>query len=344
MKELIKERRLRFQTQCLKYLKYVLNDHFVLVLLFLLGFILLQYSQLLKHFPTNPVPVILGLLLLVLFILPLGSIATYVESADKQFVLVKEEEFIQTIKPAGQRAFLLWGVFQNLLLLVLFPIFQALEVPTLVFIFILIGLLGVKYLLVRQRISKLTDGYRLNWDVVIQHELKRQQSILKFFALFTTVKGISTSVKRRAYLDKIVSLLFKDSANLWTNLYLRAFLRSGDYLSLSLRLFVLAIVCLVLIPTDWLAVGLAILFNYLLAFQLLALYQHYDYQYLTRLFPLDDRAKRKGLFKFLRILLYVLVILEGLVTLNIIVVVKLVILNLILVEGYLRYKVYKMID
>ena len=37
MKEVFRKRRSLFLGQCLKYLRYVLNDHFVLVLLFLYG-------------------------------------------------------------------------------------------------------------------------------------------------------------------------------------------------------------------------------------------------------------------------------------------------------------------
>ena len=47
--ELFKERRRRFRSRCAKYSRYVFNDHFVLVLLFLLGFILVQYSQFLFY-------------------------------------------------------------------------------------------------------------------------------------------------------------------------------------------------------------------------------------------------------------------------------------------------------
>ena len=38
-----------------------------------------------------------------------------------------------------------------------------------------------------------------------------------------------------------------------------------------------------------------VLFNYLLLFQLLALYRAFDYQYLTHLFPLEKGEKEKGL-------------------------------------------------
>lgn len=50
MKKLFNKRRSLFLTQNSKYLRYVFNDHFVLVLMFLSGFLLYQYSQLLKTF------------------------------------------------------------------------------------------------------------------------------------------------------------------------------------------------------------------------------------------------------------------------------------------------------
>ena len=43
--KLFKERSKRFNARCAKYSRYVFNDHFILVLLFLLGFVLVQYSH-----------------------------------------------------------------------------------------------------------------------------------------------------------------------------------------------------------------------------------------------------------------------------------------------------------
>ena len=66
-------------------------------------------------------------------------------------------------------------------------------------------LLGIgKYFLFRQKASKFFTETGLDWDFVISQESKRKQVLLRFFALFTQVKGISNSVKRRAYLDFIL--------------------------------------------------------------------------------------------------------------------------------------------
>lgn len=50
---------------------------------------------------------------------------------------------------------------------------------------------------------------KLDRERAILDEERRKQSLLKFFALFTTVKGISTSVKRRKFLDGVLKLLQK---------------------------------------------------------------------------------------------------------------------------------------
>ena len=81
-----------FSKECLGYLRYVLNDHFVLFLLCPAGaFLAYQYSQLLQHFPE-----IIGRSFVcrnyLCFTFALGGIATYMEAPDKLFLLVGEEE------------------------------------------------------------------------------------------------------------------------------------------------------------------------------------------------------------------------------------------------------------
>ena len=115
----------------------------------------------------------------------------------------------------------------------------------------------------KKRKKSFLEDDHFSWEAAITYETKRRQSILKFFALFTTVKGISASVKRRAYLDKLLVLVKKGHDKTWSNLYLRAFLRSSDYLALTLRLVLLSVLALLFIPNHLVAVGLALILNYL---------------------------------------------------------------------------------
>ncbi|MDT2673174.1 ABC transporter permease [Enterococcus dongliensis] len=85
-------RRQRHQKKMMKYMRYVLNDHFVLVCLFLAGGLAFYYSNLLNQlspdFPWS-LPIV-GIIWWV--ILPLGKLATLVEPADMAFLLPKEKE------------------------------------------------------------------------------------------------------------------------------------------------------------------------------------------------------------------------------------------------------------
>lgn len=295
MKDLFLKRKQAFRKECVSYLRYVLNDHFVLFLLVLIGFLAYQYSQLLQHFPENHWPILLFLVIVSILLLAWGGIATYMEGPDKLFLLVSEEEVKSHLKGQTVRSLVFWLLVQTLFLLLFAPLFLAMGYGLPVFLVYVLLLGVVKYLLFRQKASKFCTETSLDWDYVIAQESKRKQVLLRFFALFTQVKGVSNSVKRRAYLDFILKAVQKVPSKIWQNLYLRSYLRNGDLFALSLRLLLLSLLAVIFIEQSWIATAVVVLFNYLLLFQLLALYHAFDYQYLTQLFPLEKGEKEKGL-------------------------------------------------
>lgn len=343
MKALFQKRKRDFLERCSKYLRYVLNDHFVLVLMVFLGFLSLQYRQLLIAFPENTWPIILIVLAISFLILCSGRMATYLEEADQIFLLTREKEVLEEFEAASRRSFVLWSGLQVLLQLLLLPIYLKLGLEIWMVVVYIVVLLVAKYFLVKYQLATYQQQGVLNWSTAIQDEQKRKQTILRFFALFTTVKGISATVKPRRYLDGILGLV--TSHQMWFNLYLRAFLRAGDYLGLTLRLVFLALLSLIAIEEAWLSLGLVLVFHYLLLFQLLGLYKHYDYQYLTQLYPLDIKAKVKDFQHLLRVILYGLLVVETVVALLFIqekiMVVILPIVSIFLHEVYLPIKLKK---
>ena len=300
MKDLFLRRKQAFRKECVGYLRYVLNDHFVLFLLVLIGFLAYQYSQLLQHFPENHWPILLFLGIVSALLLAWGGIATYIEVPDKLFLLVAEEEVKSYLKGQTVRSLVFWTIVQTLFLLLFAPLFLAMGYGLPVFL-VYVLFLGVgKYLVFRHKASKFFTETGLNWDYVIAQESKRKQVLLRFFALFTQVKGVSNSVKRRAYLDFILKTVQKVPGKIWQNLYLRSYLRNGDLFALSLRLLLLSLLAVIFIEQSWIATAVVVLFNYLMLFQLLALYRALDYQYLTQLFPLEKGEKEKGLQEVIR--------------------------------------------
>ena len=295
MKDLFLKRKQAFRKECVGYLRYVLNDHFVLFLLVLIGFLAYQYSQLLQDFPENHWPILLFLVIVSTLLLAWGGIATYMEAPDKLFLLVSEEEVKSHLKGQTMRSLVVWLFVQTLFLLLFAPLFLAMGYGLPVFLIYVLLLGAGKYLVFRQKSNKFFTENGIDWDYVIAQESKRKQVLLRFFALFTRVKGVSNSVKRRAYLDFILKTVQKVPGKIWQNLYLRSYLRNGDLFALSLRLLLLSLLAVIFIEQAWIATAVVALFNYLLLFQLLALYHAFDYQYLTHLFPLEKGEKEKGL-------------------------------------------------
>lgn len=313
MKDLFLKRKQIFRKECVGYLRYVLNDHFVLFLLVLLGFLAFQYNQLLQNFPENHLPIVFLLAIISGLILVWGGIATYLEAPDKLFLIVAEEEVKEHIKKQSLRSFIFWLSVQSFLLILLAPLFLAMGVGLPIFALYLLMMGAGKYWLFQRKANSFFRENGLDWDLLILQENKRKQFLLRFFALFTQVKGISNSVKRRAYLDFILKGVQKVPGKIWQNLYLRSYLRNGDLFALSLRLIILSLSSLIFIEKSWIAVAIVILFNYLLLFQLLALYHAFDYQYLTQLFPVGKGQKERGLKEILRAIGLFVLILESLV-------------------------------
>lgn len=310
MKQIFQERRQVFLGSCLRYLRYVLNDHFVLVLLVLLGFVSLQYQQLLQHFPAQPWAVYLLLLVATSLLFFTGRIATYLEPADQVFLLAQEGVVLAWLKAVSLRSFLIWGGFQLAGQLILLPLYLRLGLPLWGFIGLNLVLLVGKWFVFQQQVTTYLRDGKLDWDKAIAAESRRQQSILQFFSLFTKVKGITSDIKPRPYLNGLLNLVKKSPATTWDYLYVRAFVRSGDFFALTLRLLCLSLVSMLLVERSWLAVGLSLLFHYLLLFQLLTLFRVYDYQYLAGLYPLSSAQKLQGFKRVLRGLLYGLLALE----------------------------------
>ena len=125
MKDLFLKRKQAFRKECLGYLRYVLNDHFVLFLLVLLGFLAYQYSQLLQDFPENHWPILLFVGITSVLLLLWGGIATYMEAPDKLFLLVGEEEIKLHLKRQTGISLAFWLFVQTLFLLLFSPLFLA---------------------------------------------------------------------------------------------------------------------------------------------------------------------------------------------------------------------------
>ena len=190
------------------------------------------------------------------------------------------------IKGQAKKSFVFWFLIQSFVLLLFVPLLLATGLDKLAIVAYILVLGVAKGAVFSWKEARFYQDENLNWPLAIARENARKQLILRFFALFTTVKGITNSVKRRAYLDGFLGLLPKTHSNTWLHLYMRSFLRNGDLFSMTLRLLALSILAIIFIPQPLVVIALVALLNYLVIFQLLGLYSAFDYQPLTLLFPM----------------------------------------------------------
>jgi len=225
--------------------------------------------------------------------------------------LVKEEEVKRYIKGQAKKSFVFWFLIQSFVLLLFVPLLLATGLDKLAIVAYILVLGVAKGAVFSWKEARFYQDGNLNWNLAIARENARKQLILRFFALFTTVKGISNSVKRRAYLDGFLGLLPKTHGNTWLHLYMRSFLRNGDLFSMTLRLLALSILAIIFIPQPLVVIALVALLNYLIIFQLLGLYSAFDYQPLTLLFPMKKGSKKAGLNKTIQLVMGMITVIEG---------------------------------
>ena len=97
----------KYQKKSMKYIRYMLNDHFLIVLFFLFGFIMVQYSNWIQTIRVLEWP-LLGLLAVLLASVPFfGRIATLLEPADAIFLSVVGQDFKEYLQKAIRRSWAL---------------------------------------------------------------------------------------------------------------------------------------------------------------------------------------------------------------------------------------------
>ena len=105
--ELFETRVRKYQKKSMKYMRYVLNDHFLIVLFFLFGFIMVQYSSWIQSIRVLELP-LLGLLGVLLASVPFfGGVATLLEPADGIFLSVVGQDFKAYLQKAIRRSWIL---------------------------------------------------------------------------------------------------------------------------------------------------------------------------------------------------------------------------------------------
>ncbi len=302
MNEIFKKRRKLWYQQNIKYLRYVFNDHFVLFLMILLGALVVQYVNFLQVHHLN----LWGKIILVVFVSllsqVLGRLATFIEAPDKVFLLTKELEVRAYLIKCLIRSLILPAIVSGLLVLIAAPLLKFNPIFLILWFLVLVG---IKAGLLAYQIWRFQNSGLLDWLGLIDLEEARKTGTLRLFSLFTNVKGLKSHSHRRKYLD----FLLTKTKRTYEYLFTRSFLRSGDYLGLTIRLLILSILSMIFVKNGIVAIVMVVVFNYLLIFQLLSLQTAFDYQLLTRIYPLKKAAKTAGLRMIIfRVMMFVTIV------------------------------------
>lgn len=302
MIEIFKKRRKLWYQQNIKYLRYVFNDHFVLFLMILLGALVVQYVNFLQVHHLN----LWGKIILVVFVSllsqVLGCLATFIEAPDKVFLLTKELEVRAYLIKCLIRSLILPAIVSGLLVLIAAPLLKFNPIFLILWFLVLVG---IKAGLLAYQIWRFQNSGLLDWSGLIDLEEARKTGTLRLFSLFTNVKGLKSHSHRRKYLD----FLLTKTKRTYEYLFTRSFLRSGDYLGLTIRLLILSILSMIFVKNGIVAIVMVVVFNYLLIFQLLSLQTTFDYQLLTRIYPLKKAAKTAGLRMIIfRVMMFVTIV------------------------------------
>jgi ABC-2 type transport system permease protein len=152
---------------------------------------------------------------------------------------------------------------------------------------------------------KSTKNSSLKWDLLISQEEKRMNSFYRLANLFTDVPMLKDTVKRRKWLDFLVKPMGFSQEKTFHYLFVRTFLRSGDYLGLFIRLTIIGGLAIYFLSFGLGQILIAVLFLYLTGFQLLPLWNHHQNKIWVDLYPVQAKYKKSAFYSLLMVILIV---------------------------------------
>lgn len=201
-----------------------------------------------------------------------------------------------------------------------------------------IGLFLYDYSLSRQRTG-------LAWDILVAKDQNRMQTFYRLANLFTDVPHLKNPINKRHWLVLFVHKLPFHYRYTYDYLYRIAFIRSGDYLSMYVRLIIVGGLFMYFIPNEWMKLFFALLFVYLSSFQMMTLYYHFRTIMWLDIYPIKITDRKQAVIKWLFLLTLVQTILYALIFLGMqayigfgVTLLGGIIFNFLFTYGYIKYR------
>ena len=166
---------------------------------------------------------------------------------------------------------------------------------SIVFVFLLFAVLVVLFLY----FEKTTKHKLLKWELLIELENKRMMAFYRFANMFTDVPKLKEKIKRRQWLNPVMSLVGYRHDNTYSYLYVRTFCRSSDYLGLFVRLTLIGGFVLLSLTSLIPQIIGAGLFVYVTGFQLIAIRRQHENMIWHDLYPISESVKNQAVEKLL---------------------------------------------
>lgn len=196
LKSLFKKRTQLYYKNILRYFRYIFNDHFSLVLFFLIGAGGYAYSNYLAGLTKGDFQAQFVLLLLFFLISIRTGIKIIVEPADQVFLLAKEEEFYSIFKKELIKSYLQSSILTGIFVFLTFPVLRlAMGITTTESLLLFLALSSLKWMNLMVKIypyfyrkTKRYQKYRIISQIVTFFALNALFFIqLKFFSIFLLI-------------------------------------------------------------------------------------------------------------------------------------------------------------
>lgn len=166
----------------------------------------------------------------------------------------------------------------------------------------LIAMFAIMYVLKNFVFGVFRKMHGYQWEMLLAEEQHLKMKGYRLVNYFTDVPALKQTVHKRPWLNSLGSFSFKKK-NVMTALFMKTFIRSGDYLGLYIRLILIGFLFLYLIPAGWWQIAVVILFFQMLTLQLFTLYTQYRWNVSFIIYPIGSDVKQAAFVKWLRGLL-----------------------------------------
>ncbi|MCY9806971.1 ABC transporter permease [Lentilactobacillus senioris] len=153
----------------------------------------------------------------------------------------------------------------------------------------------------------------LNWREATATENGRMHRVYQFFNLFTDVPALTGNVKRRKWLDPLLKRIELIPKNTYKYLYAHGIIRDNEMSGLFFRLTLIGAVMLFFIHGTYLPIMISALFIYLIGFQLIPFYQHFDDNVFIHIYPVTLQNKTASFQTVIRWMLVIVAVIFAIV-------------------------------